>query len=113
MIVPRLEASFLDAVKAGVKIAFGTDAGVFPHGLNARQFSYMVRYGLTPMEAIQTATINAADLLGCKEKTGAIEKGKYADIIAVMENPLDNISALEHVFFVMKGGVVYKNDPGK
>lgn len=112
-ITPRLATSFADAVKIGVKIAYGTDAGVFPHGLNARQFSYMVKYGLTPMQAIQTATINSADLLGRKEKVGSIEKGKYADIIAVDGNPLDNISILEHVSFVMKGGVVYKNDTKK
>jgi imidazolonepropionase-like amidohydrolase len=113
MILPLLAGSFSDAVKAGVKIAYGTDAGVFPHGLNARQFSYMVKYGLTTMQAIQTATVNAADLLGLKEKTGSIEKGKYADIIAVTGNPLDNISILQHVSFVMKGGVVYKNDTKK
>ncbi|MEP6648048.1 MAG: amidohydrolase family protein [Saprospiraceae bacterium] len=110
MIVPLLAASFSSATKAGVKIAFGTDAGVFPHGLNARQFAYMVRYGQTPMQAIQSATINAADLLGRSERIGAIEKGKFADIIAVEGNPLDNISILENVSFVMKGGVVYKNE---
>jgi imidazolonepropionase-like amidohydrolase len=113
LIIPLLASSFIDATKAGVKIAFGTDAGVFPHGLNARQFSYMVKYGLTPMQAIQTATINSADLLGWKEKIGSIEKGKYADIIAVKDNPLDNISSLEQVSFVMKGGVVYKNETKK
>jgi imidazolonepropionase-like amidohydrolase len=109
MISPMLEASFSNAIKAGVKIAFGTDAGVFPHGLNARQFAFMVRYGFTPMQAIQSATMQAADLLGLNEKTGSLEKGKFADIIAVEGNPLDNISVLEHVSFVMKGGVVYKN----
>lgn len=93
-----------------MKIVFGTDAGVFPHGLNARQFAIMVKYGLTPMEAIQTATTNAADLLGWNKKVGSLEKGKYADIIAVDGNPLDNISLLENVSFVMKGGVVYKNE---
>lgn len=110
MITPQMERSFSDAVKAGIKIAYGTDAGVFPHGLNAKQFVYFVKYGLTPMQAIQTATINAADLIGWKEKIGSLEKGKYADIIAVEENPLDNISTLEHVSFVMKGGVVFKNE---
>jgi imidazolonepropionase-like amidohydrolase len=109
MITPLVAKSFSDAVKSGVKIVYGTDAGVFPHGLNARQFFYMVKYGLTPMQAIQTATINAADLLGWKGKIGSIEKGKYADIIAIEGNPLDNITGLEHVSFVMKGGVVYKN----
>ena len=110
MIMPLTAGSFSNAVKAGVKIAYGTDAGVFPHGLNARQFSFMVKYGLTPMQAIQTATINAADLLGWNRKIGSLEKGKFADIIAVETNPVDNISALEHVGFVMKGGVVYKNE---
>jgi imidazolonepropionase-like amidohydrolase len=110
MIAPLLAKSFNDAVKAGVKIVYGTDAGVFPHGLNARQFAYMVKYGLTPMQAIQTATINAADLLGWKGKVGSITKGKFADIIAVEGNPIDNISILEQVLFVMKGGVVYKDE---
>ncbi|MDB5202744.1 MAG: hypothetical protein JWQ27_2153 [Ferruginibacter sp.] len=110
MITPVVAASFSSAVKAGVKIAFGTDAGVFPHGLNARQFVYMVKAGFTPMQAIQSATVNAADLLGLTSKIGSIEKGKFADIIAVTGNPLDDISLLEKVSFVMKGGVVYKNE---
>jgi imidazolonepropionase-like amidohydrolase len=109
MIAPLIGATFRKAVKAGVKIAYGTDAGVFPHGLNARQFSFMVKYGLTPMQAIQTATINSADLLGWSNKIGSIEKGKLADIVAVDGNPLENISVLENVSFVMKGGVVYKS----
>lgn len=108
MITPLIATSFKKAVKAGVKIAYGTDAGVFPHGLNARQFSNMVKYGLTPMQAIQTATINSAELLGWSNKVGSIEKGKFADIIAVDKNPLENITVLENVSFVMKGGVVYK-----
>lgn len=102
--------SFTNAVKAGVKIAYGTDAAVFPHGWNAKQFSYMVKHGMNPMAAIQSATINAADLLGWKKQTGSLTKGKFADIIAVEQNPLDDISALEHVNFVMKDGVIYKND---
>lgn len=113
MITPVVAESFSKAVKAGVKISFGTDAGVFPHGLNARQFAYMVKYGQTPMQAIQSATVNAADLLGWSKKIGSIEKGKYADIIAVAGNPLDNISILEQVPFVMKGGIVYKNEINK
>lgn len=113
MITPVVEASFSKAVKAGVKISFGTDAGVFPHGLNAKQFAYMVRYGQTPMQAIQSATVNAADLLSWSKKIGSIEKGKFADIIAVVGNPLENISLLEHVSFVMKGGIVYKNEMNK
>lgn len=100
--------NFQKAVKAGVKIAFGTDAGVYPHGWNAKQFYHMVKYGLTPMQAIQSATINAADLLDWKDKTGSITKEKFADIIAVDGNPLEDVTILEHVKFVMKEGVVYK-----
>ena len=102
--------NFAKAVKAGVKIAFGTDAGVYPHGWNAKQFFYMVKFGLTPMQAIQAATISAADLLGWKGKTGSITKGKWADIIAVDGNLLNDITLLEHVKFVMKDGAVYKNE---
>ena len=102
--------SFRKAALAGVKITFGTDAGVYPHGWNAKQFKYMVKFGLTPMQAIQAATVNAADLLGWKEKVGSITVGKWADIIAVTNNPIDNVSVLENVQFVMKGGVVYKNE---
>lgn len=110
LLTPVLASSLRAAVKAGVKIAYGTDAGVFPHGMNARQFTYFVKNGLTPMQAIQAATVNAADLLGWSTKVGAIAKGKYADIIAVKNDPLNDISALEHVSFVMKGGVVYKEN---
>ena len=102
--------NFSKAVKAGVKMAFGTDAGVYPHGWNAKQFFYMVKFGLTPMQSIQAATINAADLLSWKEKTGSITKGKFADIIAVEGNPLDDVTLLEHVKFVMKDGTIYKNE---
>jgi imidazolonepropionase-like amidohydrolase len=102
--------SFAKAVKAGVKIAFGSDAGVYPHGWNGKQFFYMVKYGLTPMQAIQSATVNAADLLGWKDKTGVLSKDKWADIIAVSGDPLADITILEHVKFVMKGGVIFKND---
>lgn len=102
--------NFQKAAKAGVKIAYGTDAGVYPHGWNGKQFYYMVKYGLTPMQAIQSATINAADLLNWKDRTGSITKGKLADIIAVESNPLDDITILEHVKFVMKDGIVYKNE---
>jgi imidazolonepropionase-like amidohydrolase len=102
--------NFSKAVKAGVKMAFGTDAGVYPHGWNGKQFFYMVKFGLTPMQAIQSATINAADLLSWKEKTGSLTKGKFADIIAVDGNPIDDITLLEHVKFVMKDGTIYKNE---
>ena len=101
--------SFQKAVRAGLKIAFGTDAGVYPHGWNARQFAKHVEWGQTPMQAIQSATINSADLLGMKDQIGSIKAGKFADIVAVTENPLDKISVLENMQFVMKGGVIYKN----
>ena len=101
--------NFAKAVKAGVKIAFGTDAGVYPHGWNGKQFFYMVKFGLTPMQAIQAATVNAADLLGWSNKVGSITPGKYADIIAVSADPIADVKSLENVGFVMKGGVVYKN----
>jgi len=95
-------------VRAGVKMAFGTDAGVCPHGINARQFAFMVRYGMTAMQAIQSATVNAADLIGHPELFGSIVSGKSADIIAVKGDPLADIHELEHVAFVMKEGRVYK-----
>jgi imidazolonepropionase-like amidohydrolase len=100
--------NFRKAHKAGARMAFGTDAGVYPNGTNARQFAYMVEYGMTPMEAIQAATTDAAELLGWSDDVGAIEAGMYADIIAVRGNPLDNIRELEDVRFVMKGGEIYK-----
>lgn len=101
--------NFQKAFRAGVKIAFGTDAGVYPHGLNGRQFAKMVEWGMTPMQAIQSATINGADLIGWKDKVGSISVGKYADIVAVTADPLKQISVLESVDFVMKGGFVFKN----
>jgi len=96
------------AFGAGVKVAYGTDAGVFPHGENAADFRYLVEYGMTPLGAIQTATIHAADLLGQSEKLGSLAAGKFADLIAVTADPLKDVSVLEHVAFVMKSGVVYK-----
>jgi imidazolonepropionase-like amidohydrolase len=102
--------NFQKAVKAGVKIAFGTDAGIFPHGWNGKQFSYMVTWGMTPIQAIQAATTSASNLLGWDDKVGSISVGKYADIIAVVGNPLDDIKLLESVKFVMKGGQIYKNE---
>jgi len=102
--------NFTKAVKAGVKMSFGTDAGVCPHGINARQFAFMVKYGMTPMQAIQSATVNAADLIGHSELFGSITAGKSADIIAVDGDPLADIHMLEHVSFVMKEGKVYKQD---
>jgi len=100
--------NFRKAHEAGVRMAFGTDAGVYPHGMNGKQFAYMVEYGMTPMEAIQAATVNAAELLGWPGDVGAIEAGAYADLIAVRGNPLEDIRELEDVRFVMKGGEVFK-----
>jgi len=100
--------NFRRAHQAGVRIVYGTDAGVYPHGQNARQFAYMVRYGMTPMQAIQAATISAADLLGWSDRVGRIAPGYYADLIAVAGDPIADVSVLENVAFVMKGGVVYK-----
>jgi imidazolonepropionase-like amidohydrolase len=100
--------AFQKAAKAGVKIVFGTDAGVYPHGWNANQFPYMVRYGLTPMQAIQAATINAAELMRWEKKVGSIAPGKYADLIAVDGDVLADISLLKNVAKVMKGGAVVK-----
>jgi imidazolonepropionase-like amidohydrolase len=91
-------------------MTFGTDAGVCPHGIGARQFAFMVKYGMTPMQAIQAATVNAADLIGHSELFGSITAGKSADIIAVKGDPLADIHALEHVDFVMKEGKVYKQE---
>jgi imidazolonepropionase-like amidohydrolase len=102
--------NFAKAVKAGVKMTFGTDAGVCPHGIGARQFAFMVKYGMTPMQAIQAATVNAADLIGHSELFGSIAAGKSADIIAVKGDPLADIRVLEHVDFVMKEGNVYKQE---
>jgi len=101
------------AFDAGVKVAFGTDAAVYPHGLNAGEFHVYVKLGMTPVAAIQTATINAADLLGWKDKVGALEPGKWADVVAVDGDPTKDVTTLEHVKFVMKGGTVYKNDYAK
>jgi imidazolonepropionase-like amidohydrolase len=108
--VGRLQReNFEKAVKAGVKMAFGTDAGVYPHGDNAKQFYYMVKFGMTPGQAIRAATSSAADLIGRSQDVGTIEPGKFADIIAVQSDPLADVRALEHVDFVMKGGTIYKD----
>ena len=102
--------SFRRAHAAGCKMAFGTDAGVYPHGDNARQFAKMVEWGMTPLESIQAATLNAAELMGWQGKVGTIAPGAYADIIAVQGNPLDNVRTLEHVKFVLQGGQVMKSE---
>ncbi|HEV3253729.1 MAG TPA: amidohydrolase family protein [Candidatus Acidoferrales bacterium] len=105
--------SFRKAVDAGVKIAFGTDAGPFPHGTQAKEFEYMTRYGMSPLQAIESATLEAANLMGWMDRVGAIEAGKYADLVAVVGNPLSDITELERVKFVMKGGTVVRNDMGR
>ena len=108
LIVEGHEAALKLAIRKGVKIAFGTDAGVNPHGDNARQFRDFIAWGMEPMDAILTATRNAADLLGWEDRVGAVAPGRFADIIAVEGDPLADIRELERVRFVMKGGVVYK-----
>jgi imidazolonepropionase-like amidohydrolase len=106
-IIPLAQESHRQAITSGVKIAFGTDAGVYPHGLNAREFAVYVGYGLSPIEAIRTSTSGAADLLGVSDR-GVIAAGKLADVIAVRGDPLKDVKALEQVSFVMKGGEVAK-----
>jgi imidazolonepropionase-like amidohydrolase len=99
---------FRKAVKAGVKIAYGTDSGVYPHAWVGRQFAYMVRHGMTPMEAIRSATVVASELMGWRDRVGSIAPGVFADLVAVAGDPLEDISLLEDVRFVMKGGAVIK-----
>lgn len=106
---PQIQATFAKAYKAGVKIAFGTDAGVFKHGLNAKEFQYMTEAGMPMMEAIQSATMTAATVLDMKNELGSIETGKLADIIATDGDPLSNVATLMNVSFVMKDGKIYKN----
>jgi len=105
--------NFRKAFQAGAKIAYGTDSGVYPHGDNAKQFGKMVEWGMKPIDAIQASTVNAANLLGWGEKVGALEKGHYADLIAVEGNPLSDVKVLENVRFVMKAGTVARNDFAK
>jgi imidazolonepropionase-like amidohydrolase len=108
-VLPAARKNVARAFAAGVKVGFGTDAAVYPHGLNAHEFAVMVKLGLTPLEAIKAATINDADLLGWSDKVGTIEPGKWADIVAVDGDPLADVTTLERVKFVMKGGEVVKN----
>lgn len=108
VVLPTARVNIGKAIKAGVPIAFGTDAAVYPHGLNAREFGVLVKLGMTPAQAIRTATVNAADLLGWSDKVGSIEAGKYADLIAVDGKPLKDVKTLEQVQWVMKGGAVVK-----
>ena len=112
-VIPAARNNVAHAFASGVKVAFGTDAAVYPHGLNAREFAVMVKLGLTPLQAIQAATINAADLLGWSGKVGTLDSGAWADLIAVDGDPVKDVTTLERVKFVMKGGQVVKNDYGK
>ncbi len=113
MVMQLGQANVKKAMAAGVKIALGTDAAVYPHGLNAHEFAVYVRMGMTPLQAIQSGTLNGADLLGWSDKIGAVEPGKWADIIAVDGDPLQDITTLQNVKFVMKGGEVVKNEYAK
>jgi imidazolonepropionase-like amidohydrolase len=108
LVMPAARQNVARAFREGVKVAFGTDAAVYPHGLNAREFAVMVRLGLTPLAAIQAATVNAADLLGWSDRIGTLEPGKYADLIAVEGDPLKDVTTLEDVKVVLKGGEVVK-----
>jgi imidazolonepropionase-like amidohydrolase len=112
-VMPIARRNIAHAFASGVKVAFGTDAAVYPHGLNAHEFAVMVKLGLTPLQAIQAATVNAADLLGWQGKVGSLEPGAWADIVAVEGDPLKDVTTLEHVKFVMKGGEVVRNEYGK
>lgn len=105
---PKIQNTFAKAYKYGVNIAFGTDAGVFPHGQNGKEFGYMAEAGMPIMEAIKSATTVASRVLGIQEDIGSIESGKFADIVATDKNPLEEVSTLEHVTFVMKEGKLYK-----
>jgi imidazolonepropionase-like amidohydrolase len=104
------QVTFRNALSAGAKIAFGSDVGPFPHGQQAIEFEYMVKFGMKPGTAIRAATVVAAELMGWQDQVGSIDKGKFADIIAVQGNPLQDITELERVKFVMKGGVVVRDD---
>ncbi len=100
--------AFKRALAKGVKIAFGTDAGVSEHGRNAQEFELMVKFGMSPQAALKAATVNAADLLGLASEIGSLERGKRADVIAVAGNPLQDVTVLQNVVFVMKDGVIWK-----
>lgn len=112
-VMPAARQNVAHAFASGVKVAFGTDAAAYPHGLNANEFAVMVKLGLSPLQAIQAATVNAADLLGWTGKVGSLEPGAWADIVAVDGDPLKDVTTLERVKFVMKGGEVVRNEYGK
>src|SRR6202167_3098535 len=113
IVLPIARKNIEHAFHSGVKVAFGTDAAVYPHGLNAHEFAVMVKLGLTPLQAVQASTVNAADLIGWSGKVGSLEPGAWADIVAVDGDPLKDVTTLERVKFVMKGGEVVKNEYGK
>lgn len=110
IIIPAAKLNMARAFREGVKVALGTDAGVYPHGMNGGEFWSMVELGLTPVQALQAGTVNAADLMGWSDRIGSIEAGKFADIVAVTGDPLADVKILQHMNFVMKDGVVYKNE---
>lgn len=107
-VMPAMKKNLTRAIQQGVPVAFGTDAAVYPHGLNAREFAVLVRMGLTPMQAIQTATVHASKLLGWEDRIGAVEAGKFADLVAVEGDPTKDVTELERIKFVMKGGQVVR-----
>jgi imidazolonepropionase-like amidohydrolase len=110
IITPAAKKNMANAFRSGVCVALGTDAGVYPHGLNGGEFWSMVELGMTPVQALQAGTVNAAELMGWSDRIGSIRKGMLADIVAVKGNPLTDVQLLQHVLFVMKDGVVYKNE---
>ena len=112
-VIPAARKNIAHAFAAGVKVALGTDAAVYPHGLNGHEFETMVKLGLTPLQSIQAGTVNAADLLGWSGKVGTLEPGAWSDIVGVDGDPIKDITTLERVKFVMKGGEVLKNEYGK
>jgi imidazolonepropionase-like amidohydrolase len=109
-VIPAARGNEERAIREGVKVAFGTDAAVYPHGLNAHEFAVMVKVGMTPLAAIQAATISAADLIGWSDRVGVLESGKFADLIAVDGDPLQDVTTLERVRFVMKAGQVVRSE---
>ncbi|HMH07588.1 MAG TPA: amidohydrolase family protein, partial [Terriglobales bacterium] len=110
IIIPAAKKNVAKAFRSGVRVALGTDAGVYPHGENGGEFWAMVELGLTPTQALQAGTVNAAELMGWSDRIGSIRKGKLADIVAVKGNPVANVRLLQHVEFVMKDGTVYKDE---
>jgi len=110
IIIPAAKKNMARAFQSGVRVALGTDAGVYPHGLNGGEFWSMVQLGLTPVQALQAGTVNAAELMGWSDRVGAVRAGMFADMVAVQGDPLQDIRLLQHVQFVMKDGVIYKNE---